>query len=65
MTKPQNIVVGSKVLLQDKTSKNKLAPKRLGPFEVLYANPVLRNVIIKKRGRRQTIHQNLLKVFYE
>jgi len=61
----QTIAVGNKVLLQDKTSKGKLAPKWLGPFEVLDVDPVRKNVVINKRGRRHTIHQNLLKVFHE
>lgn len=61
----QNIVVGSKVLMQDKTSKNKLAPKWLGPFEVMDVDTKLKNFVIKKRGRNQTIHQNHLKIFNE
>jgi hypothetical protein len=61
----QNIVVGNKVLIQDKTSKGKLTPKWVGPFEVLDVDPVRRNVVVSKRGRRQTFHQNLLKVFHE
>lgn len=61
----QNITVGSKVLLQDKTSRNKLMPRWLGPYEVLQTNPFNKNVIINKKGKKQTIHQNLLKVFHE
>lgn len=61
----QNIVVGNKILLQDKTSKGKLAPKWLGPFEVLDVDPERKNVVINKKGRRHTIHQNLLKIFHE
>lgn len=61
----QEFIVGDKVLLQDRTSKNKLAPKWLGPFEILDVDPILKNVVIKKRGRRHTIHQNFLKVFHE
>lgn len=57
--------VGQKVLLQDKTTKNKLYPKWLGPYEILEINPTLKNVVIKKKGKRQTIHQNLLKLFNE
>lgn len=61
----QNILIGSKVLLQDKTSKNKLAPRWLGPYEVLHLEPSKKNVIINKKGKNQTIHQNLLKLFHE
>jgi hypothetical protein len=57
--------VGQKVLLQDKTSHNKLCPKWLGPFEVLEIDLNNKNVTIKRRGKRQKIHPNLLKPFYE
>jgi hypothetical protein len=57
--------VGQKVLLQDKTSINKLTPKWLGPFEVLEVDPINKNVTIKKKAKRQKIHPNLLKPFYE
>lgn len=57
--------VGQKVLLLDKTSINKLAPKWLGPFEVLEVDPTHKNVTIKKKAKRQKFHPNLLKPFYE
>lgn len=63
--KSQNILIGSKVLLQDKTAKNKLSAKWIGPFEVLDVDPVRKNVVIAKRGRRHTIHKNLVKIFQE
>lgn len=57
--------VGQKVLLQDKTSHNKLCPKWLGPFEVLEIDLNNKNVTIKRKAKRQKIHPNLLKPFYE
>jgi len=57
--------VGQKVLLQDKTSINKLTPKWLGPFEVLEIDPTSKNVTIKRKAKRRKIHSNLLKPFYE
>jgi hypothetical protein len=62
----QSFEVGQKVLLQEKAPKNKLAPKWLGPYEIVDVNPTNKNVTIKKSNKRsQTIHQNLLKLFHE
>lgn len=61
----QNIIKGSRVLLQDKTSKNKLMSRWLGQYEVIHVEPLTRNVVINKKGKNQTIHQNLLKPFHE
>jgi len=64
--KHQIFKVGQKVLLQEKAAKNKLAPKWLGPYEILDVNPTNKNVTIKKSNKKnQTIHQNLLKLFHE
>jgi len=64
--KHQSFEVGQKVLLQEKAPKNKLAPKWLGPYEILDVNPTNKNVTIKKSNKKnQTIHQNLLKLFHE
>jgi len=64
--KHQIFEVGQKVLLQEKAAKNKLAPKWLGPYEIVDVNPTNKNVTIKKNNKKnQTIHQNLLKLFHE
>lgn len=47
----QNIDVGRKVLLQDKTSKNKLTTKWFGPYEVLQVDPLFKNVLINKKRK--------------
>jgi hypothetical protein len=57
--------VGQKVLLQDKTSHSKMCPKWVGPFEILEIDLNNKNVTIKRKGKRQKIHPNLLKPFYE
>lgn len=64
--KHQSFEIGQKVLLQEKAPKNKLAPKWLGPYEILDINPTNKNVTIKKSNKKtQTVHQNLLKLFHE
>jgi hypothetical protein len=50
--KSQTFEVGQKVLLQEKAAKNKLAPKWLGPYEILDVNPINKNVTIKKVTRK-------------
>jgi len=61
----QKIVVGNKVLVHDKTSQNKLCPKWLGPFEVLEIDPNNTNLTIKRKKKRQKVHLNLVKPFFE
>lgn len=62
---PRTFEIGQKVLLQDKTSQNKLCPKWLGPFDVLEIDPHNKNVTIQRKVKRQKVHLNLLKPFYE
>jgi len=48
-SKRQDFNVGDKVLLQDKTSKNKLTPRWLGPFVILEKDHKQNNVVLKKK----------------
>jgi len=57
--------VEQKILLQDKTSINKLTPKWLSPFKVLEIDPASKNITIKRKAMSQKVHSNLLKPFHE
>uniref|UniRef100_A0A2S2QW04 RNA-directed DNA polymerase n=1 Tax=Sipha flava TaxID=143950 RepID=A0A2S2QW04_9HEMI len=61
----QDIVVGNKVLLHDRTSQNKLHPKWLGPFKVLEIDLNNKNLTIERKKKRQKVHLNLVKPFFE
>jgi len=62
---PLKINIGDKVLMQEKASKGKLAPKWLGPYTVVEACSESPNIIINKRNKPMTVHRNLLKLFHE
>lgn len=62
---PLTINIGDKVLIQEKASKGKLAPKWIGPYTVIETNPESPNITILKKSRPVTLHRNLLKKFYE
>ncbi|KAL4088776.1 hypothetical protein QTP88_023860 [Uroleucon formosanum] len=59
------ISIGDKVLIQEKSSKGKLAPKWIGPYTVIETNQDSPNITILKKNRPVTLHKNLLKPFYE
>lgn len=59
------ISIGDKVLIQEKSSKGKLAPKWIGPYTVIGTNQDSPNITILKKNRPVTLHKNLLKPFYE
>lgn len=63
-TNPINIHIGDKVLLQDRSRKDKLCAKWTGPHEVLEINSN-ENVTIQKGRRKVKVHINLLKLFHE
>ncbi|MCV5003778.1 hypothetical protein OFM39_29430, partial [Escherichia coli] len=60
-----NISIGEKVMIQEKASKGKLAPKWLGPFTVIETHPDSPNITVLKRNKPVTLHRNLLKPFVE
>uniref|UniRef100_A0A2S2NNZ3 RNA-directed DNA polymerase n=1 Tax=Schizaphis graminum TaxID=13262 RepID=A0A2S2NNZ3_SCHGA len=62
---PLTINIGDKVLIQEKASKGKLAPKWIGPYTVIETNPESPNITILKKSRPVILHRNLLKKFYE
>lgn len=62
---PLTISIGDKVLIQEKASKGKLAPKWIGPYTVIETNPESPNITILKKNRPVILHRNLLKQFYE
>lgn len=62
---PLNISIGEKVMIQEKASKGKLAPKWLGPFTVIGTQTDSPNITILKRNKPVTLHRNLLKPFVE
>ena len=62
---PLQINEGDKVIVQEKTSKGKLAPKWLGPFTVVETNADSPNVTILKKNKHVKLHKNLLKKFHE
>lgn len=62
---PLTINIGDKVLIQEKASKGKLAPKWIGPYTVIEVNQESPNITILKRNRPVTLHRNLLKQFHE
>lgn len=51
---PLTINIGDKVLIQEKASKGKLAPKWIGPYTVIEANQESPNITILKRNRPVT-----------
>ncbi|VVC35128.1 Hypothetical protein CINCED_3A002846 [Cinara cedri] len=51
-SKQQSFSIGDKVLMLDKTSKNKLAPKWFGSFDIFDIDPIWKKVVVKKRGKR-------------
>lgn len=53
--------VGDKVYLENKASRNKLTPKWTGPFEILEIAPNNVNIVLMHKGKRKTVHRNLLK----
>jgi transposase InsO family protein len=62
---PLQLNEGDKVIVQEKTSKGKLAPKWLGPFTVVETNADSPNVTILKKNKHVKLHKNLLKKFHE
>lgn len=62
---PLILNVGDKVLVQEKASKGKLAPKWLGPYPVIETSTDSPNVIILKRNKPIKLHKNLLRRFRE
>jgi hypothetical protein len=58
------IHVGDKVLIKNQHPINTLSMKWLGPFEVIELNDKC-NITIKKNKRKQKIHINNVKIFYE
>ncbi|KAL4100697.1 hypothetical protein QTP88_020731 [Uroleucon formosanum] len=62
---PLQINEGDKVIVQEKASKGKLAPKWLGPFTVVETNADSPNVTILKKNKHVKLHKNLLKKFHE
>lgn len=62
---PLTISISDKVLIQEKASKGKLAPKWIGPYTVIETNKESPNITILKKNRPVTLHRNLLKQFYE
>jgi transposase InsO family protein len=57
--------VGDKVIVQEKASKGKLAPKWLGPFPVVEVKADSPNVTILKKNKQMQLHRNLLRLFHE
>lgn len=64
-TNPLNISIGERVMMQEKTSKGKLAPKWLGPFTVIGIQSDSPNITILRKNKPTTLHRNLLKPFVE
>jgi len=62
---PLTISIGDKVLVQEKASKGKLAPKWLGPYPIVDIQPDSPNVTILKKNKPVKVHRNLLKQFHE
>ncbi|VVC31040.1 Ribonuclease H-like domain,Integrase, catalytic core,Macro domain, partial [Cinara cedri] len=62
---PLNISIGEKVMMQEKTSKGKLAPKWLGPFTVIGIQSDSPNITILRKNKPTTLYRNLLKPFVE
>lgn len=63
--KPLNIKNGDKVLVQEKASKGKLAPKWHGPYPVLEISSESPNVTTLKRNKPIKLHKNRLRLFHE
>jgi len=57
--------MGDKVIVQEKASKGKLAPKWLGPFPVIDVKADSPNVTILRRNKPTLLHRNLLRLFHE
>lgn len=57
--------VGDKVIVQEKASKGKLAPKWLGPFPIIDVKADSPNVTILRRNKPTLLHRNLLRLFHE
>jgi len=62
---PLTLEIGDKVIVQEKASKGKLAPKWLGLFSVTELHTDSHNVTILKRNKPARIHKNLLRKFIE
>lgn len=62
---PLTLNVGDKVLVQEKASKSKLAPKWLGPYPVTEICTNSPNVIILKRNKPTKLHKNMLRRFID
>lgn len=63
--KSLNLNPGDKVMMQEKQSKGKLAPKWLGPYIVIESLPDSPNLTILKKNKPVTLHRNLFKKFHE
>lgn len=61
---PQNIKVGDKVYIRASGNQGKLSPLWHGPYEVLEILKNNVNIAIKRKGKRQVVHRNLVKVHY-
>lgn len=57
--------IGDKVIIQDKTSKSKLASKWHGPYPIIEISAESPNVTILKRNKPTKLHRNLLRLFQE
>lgn len=62
---PLNIIIGDKVMVEEKASKRMLAPKWRGPYTVIDVRSDSPNVTILKRNKPVVFHRNLLIVFHE
>lgn len=60
----QNLSVGDKVYMKASGTQNKLSPLWHGPYEVLELLDNNVNIAIKRRGKRQIVHRNHVKLHY-
>jgi|UniRef100_A0A2S2QTR9 hypothetical protein len=65
LVKSLKISIGEKFMIQEKASKDKVAPKWLDTYIVIKTHPESPNIKILKLNKPVTLYRNLLKRFHE